>query len=307
MNKMHTTILFFLMMSIICIPPITLNAQNDNSSEMTPVGPEAFEVMKQFFDYDREIPLELKIVEQLDQPGYLREKIVFKGTRYSKVPGYLAIPKSNADPYPCVLLLHGITSSKESWWEENSVMKNLTEQLLSSGFAVLSLDAEYHGERLSNNDFESPLSFIKNRWFVSSRDMMIQSTIEYRRAIDYLATRVEIDTARIGIIGYSMGGIMTFNLSAVEPRIKVSVACVTPIITVPYLPTAAHNSAPHIRQPFLLLMGTNDEKNYTKEAAGQLYHLIESGTKELKFYKSGHMLPVEWTGEAAEWMKKYLK
>jgi dienelactone hydrolase len=186
-------------------------------------------------------------------------------------------------------------------------MGQLTRQLLASGFAVLSLDAQYHGERVANNDFESPTGLLDKGWFVSVRDMMIQTTIEYRRAIDYLESRSEIDTSKIGIVGYSMGGIMIFHLSAVDPRVKVSVAAVTPIITVPYLATSVYNFAPYINKPFLMLMGTKDIRNYTQTSAQWLSELIPGKTRNLIFFDSEHMLPVEWTNRATEWMEKYLK
>lgn len=285
-------------------------AQNDSTFTMFPIGQEGFEVMRQFFDYDQGIPLEARIVERLDEPGYVREKIVFRGPRNSRVPGYLAIPKNGSAPYPCVILLHGIGSSKESWWEDNSFSSGgqLTKKLLKSGFAVLTLDAEYHGERSANNDFESPEVFtFQKGWYMRARDMIVQSVIEHRRAMDYLATRNEIDTSRLGIIGYSMGGMMTFNLTAVDPRIKVAVACVAPILKEPYSAMAVHNFAPFITsQPFLMLMGNTDERNYTKEEAQQLHDIIISNTKEMVFYESGHKLPGEWTKRATEWMEKYL-
>src|SRR5690606_30426828 len=239
-NKISLTPIY-LSIWLVAFPLHLLQAQNDNTSDMTPVRAEAFEVMRQFFEYDLSIPLEARVVNKLEKPGYVREKIVFRNTTGGQVPGYLAIPKIKTGPYPCVLLVHGLTSSKESWWEENSPMGKLTEDLLASGYAVLSLDAEYHGERVINNNFESPLSILEKGWFVRSRDMMIQSVIEYRRAMDYLATRAEIDTSRIGVVGYCMGGIMTFILSATDSRVRMAVACVSPIITVPYLPTAVHN------------------------------------------------------------------
>jgi cephalosporin-C deacetylase-like acetyl esterase len=144
---------------------------------MAPIGSEAFEVMRQFFDYDKGIPLEASVVERTDGDEYVREKIVFRGPRDSRVPGYLAIPKKGASPYPCVLQLHGIGSSKESWWSDESFSSGgkLTKELLNAGFAVLSLDAEYHGERLANNDFESPEVFTFQRgWLLRTRDMTLQ-------------------------------------------------------------------------------------------------------------------------------------
>lgn len=310
MNKRLLLIIFLLIHTILlfCTPS---KAQNDSTFTMAPIGSEAFEVMRHFFNYDRDIPLEVRIVDRLDESEYVREKIVFRGIRNSRVPAYLAIPKSSASPYPCVMLLHGIGSSKESWWEDNSFQSGgqLTKQLLASGFAVLSLDAEYHGERLANNDYESSMVFtFEKGWFLRTRDMVVQSVIENRRAIDYLATRVEIDTARIGMIGYSMGGMMTFNLAAVDPRIKASVACVTPILKDQYSAMAVHYFAPYVMsQPFLMLMGNTDQRNYTKEEAQQLHDFIRSDSKDLVFYESGHKLPTEWTKRATEWMEKYLR
>ncbi|WP_073061049.1 dienelactone hydrolase family protein [Fodinibius roseus] len=274
---------------------------------MQPVESEAFEVMQQFFDYDQTVPLEADVIGRLEKPGYIRERISFRGALGSKVPGYLALPTNKMGPYPVVLLLHGVTSSKESWWEENSTMRKLTIQLLESGYAALSLDTEYHGERSSNNELDSPIALLENERFVQYRDMIMRSTIDYRRGMDYLTTRTEIDTTRIGMIGYSMGGMMTFMLSAVDSRIKTSVACVSPIVTVPYLPTGVHHHAPYIHEvPFLMLMGKNDGQNYTEAQARQLHDLIGSDTKELIFFDSGHMLPAEWTDRAVYWIGKHL-
>ena len=310
MNKRYSTIIFVFINTFFFLST-SLKAQNDSTLTMQPIGSEAFEVMRQFFNYDQDIPLEASIVERIDRHEYVREKIVFSGPGNSRVPGYLAIPKNGASPYPCVLQLHGIGSSKESWWEDNSFSLGgqLTKELLKSGFAVLSLDAEYHGERLANNDFESPEVFtFQKGWYLRTRDMVVQSVIEYRRAIDYLASRVEIDTSKLGIIGYSMGGMMTFNLTAVDPRIKVAVASVTPILKEQHSAMAAHNFASSItNQPFLMLMGNADKRNYTKVEARQLHDIIISNTKRLVFYESGHQLPSEWTKTATEWMEKYLK
>lgn len=289
----------------------SLKAQNDSTSTMRPIGSEAFQVMFQFFNYDQDIPLEATIVERMDEHEYVREKIVFSGPRNTRVPGYLAIPKNGTSPYRCILQLHGIGSSKESWWKDNSISSGgkLTKELLKSGFAVLSLDAEYHGERLANNDFESPEIFtFQKGWYLRTRDMVVQSVIEYRRAIDYLASRSEIDTSKIGIIGYSMGGMMAFNLTAVDRRIKVAVASVTPILKERHSAMAVHNFASYVtNQPFLMLMGNADERNYTKEEAQQLHDMIISKTKRLVFYESGHQLPGAWTATATEWMKEYLR
>jgi dienelactone hydrolase len=278
-------------------------AQVDQHFDLKPIGEEAFEVLKHFFQYDRSIPLDAKVIEVTEEATYNREKIVFTGLRGSRVPGLLGIPKIGEGPYPCVLILHGITGSKENWWESD-----LAERFLMSGYAVLTLDAVYHGERLVDNDYESPGVFtFRKRWNYKADDMIVQTAVEYRRALDYLSSRVEIDSNRFGMIGYSMGAMTVFSISSIDERISCAVACVAPAIEDPYSPKGSHLYASYIKDvPFLLLMGKTDPF-YTVKQANQLYKLIGSDQKELVLYDSGHGLPPEWKDKAIDWLGNYLK
>lgn len=282
-------------------------AQEIGNTDLKGIGPEAFAYLRQFYDYDQVVPLNASVIERIDEIAFVRERIIFDGMS-GPVPGILAIPKSGAEPYPAVLLLHGLNSSKESWWDQNSTMWKLTVNLLESGYAVFTMDTQYHGERSKNSPFQKPDDLLNNGWFIHFRDMMAESVIDFRRGLDYLATRKEIDTSRIGTVGYSMGGIMTFILSAVDKRIDVSVSCVSPIISIPYFPMAVQNYAPYINEkPFLMLMAKTDDINYTKETANQLYNLLGTHKKQIHFFESGHMLPSEWTIQASQWIEKNLK
>ena len=140
--------------------------------------------------------------------------------------------------------------------------------------------------------------------------MFVQSTVDYRRAIDYLATHPEIDTTRIGAIGYSLGGMITFYLTAVEPRIKVAVPCITALN--PYGSLVADVLAPwhYVRavgdRPLLMLMSRN-ARSYLVEDAQNLFKLIKGSTKDLLFYDvEGHWLPEKHITDAIEWFRKYL-
>ena len=46
------------------------------------------------------------------------------------------------------------------------------------------------------------------------------------RLIDFLETREDIDGTRIGLIGFSKGGIETYLAAAVDPRVAVAVPCI---------------------------------------------------------------------------------
>src|SRR5579862_374634 len=66
--------------------------------------------------------------------------IAFKGVGGDQVAGLFARPKS-AGVYPVVLLLHGLTSDKET------MMRYFGQPLIQLGYSVLALDAPLHGER----------------------------------------------------------------------------------------------------------------------------------------------------------------
>ncbi len=46
------------------------------------------------------------------------------------------------------------------------------------------------------------------------------------RTIDYLQTRPDVDGERLGMIGFSMGGIETWLAAAVDERVKVAVPAI---------------------------------------------------------------------------------
>ncbi len=294
------------------------SAQEQGVYQLKAVSDDVYNAIIQFYEYDREIPIELRTVERIENNDYVREKVVFNGINNSQVTGYLAIPKTGEPPYPCVLQMHGMTASKSDFWEEQYHYGELvTQGLLSSGYAVLALDMPYHGERLYENDFESTrITLFRKGWGYRIRDMVIQSTIEYRRAIDYLETRDEINKDFIGAIGYSLGSVVTFILTGVDNRVKTSIVCSTAIIKPRnFFPSEEYLSgvAPQTftrainNRPFLILAAENDDFNCTVDEAKQLCNLIEGDNKELIFYDSGHVLPKEHAPVAVNWFIDNLK
>ncbi|MEH6629163.1 MAG: dienelactone hydrolase family protein [Motiliproteus sp.] len=112
----------------------------------------------------------------------------------------------------------------------------------------------------------------QRNWEVRYSNMVTQTIVDYRRAIDYLATRGDIDTDRVGLIGYSMGGHMTFILGASEPRIKTIVGCVVPEMA--GVLSAASTFTRSLGDKPLLMMMAQKDKWYTVEAARQLFKSI---------------------------------
>ena len=277
-----------------------------------PIDRTTFAVLTTFYQYDDDIPLDVRVLRRDETPLYIREKIVFRSIRDGMVPGYLALPKNRTGPFPVVLLLHGLTGSKEDWWDERTPASggNATMALLSAGYAVAMLDVQYHGERVVYNNYEDfgPMVMLRhdsNRY----REMFVQTVVDYRCLLDYLSQRKEIDSTRIGAFGYSLGGMMTFALTGVDARVKVAVAASPPPFQRELVRAAVapQNFAPAIAgRPFLLMAGTKDGDNMVAEATA-LNGMIASKTKELRFFDSGHMLPPAFIEVGVEWFKKYFK
>ncbi len=293
------------------------------SAAFTPVSDEALHHIIQFYEYDTDLPLNARVIAAMGTSKYRREKIVFRSPHQGDVPAYLGIPHTGPGPFPFVILIHGIGGSKEDWWVRNNFVhgESLTLKLLAGGIGVLTMDAEFHGERIAGNDYESPDTIVFEHGRPSRlRNMMVQSTVECRRGIDYLATRQEVDMERIGVIGYSMGGMMVFPLMAVDDRIKAGVACVAPLGTEPMFNStklsasraeriagvAPYNFARKIKNQALCVLAGRRDPLYVDREVRELLEQVPSTHKEVIFYDSGHRLPQQYVDDAAGWVERYL-
>jgi hypothetical protein len=98
------------------------------------------------------------------------------------------------------------------------------EELVRAGYAVLAIDHWAFGGRNHTSESDTfKLMLWEGRvmW-----GMMVYDTI---RAIDYLATRGDVDVSRVATLGMSMGSTMAYWAAALDERVKVcvDVCCLT--------------------------------------------------------------------------------
>jgi dienelactone hydrolase len=277
------------------------------------ISEEAFKARLPFFGYDKAIPLESRVVQQWDNEKTLRSKFVFRSAQGFLVPGFIEWPKAVKKP-PLVLLLHGWSGSKQNWYEDDNYINGglMRKALLEAGYAVLALDAATHGERSHEIDYQhvNPFEDAKapaRRNYFTYAEISVQTTKDYRRALDFIEERGEVDTNRVGMIGYSMGGMDCFYMLAVEPRIKVAVACVPPLLSIGYGPASPIDYSWGIRKtPFLMLMGKQDSMGDPAKVEASYHKYIEGPDTRLIWYDQGHKLTAIYIPDALAWIKKWL-
>ena len=132
----------------------------------------------------------------------------------NEVTGLLTLPGKGKQPFPTIILLHGLGDRKTVDYIEAG-----NQYLLDAGYAVLRLDISNHGDRFKY-DYDFDLTEGYRYW---TRDIITQTVFDLRRAVDFIHTREELDPDRIGYFGISLGGIIGTIFCSVEERVKVPV------------------------------------------------------------------------------------
>ena len=305
MRRAFVTVLF----AVTCLGSWPVGAQElppqaIHRSDFVVARDDLFFVVRQFYDFDVALPLDSRTVDSWQDDVARFENIVFTTSSGERVPGDLALPLAGEPPYPAVLLIHGLNSNRDYWWRPDR--ESLPKGLLETGVAVLTIDLRFHGARSAANDYQPPALMTMNgsELFVRSRDMTIQSTIDSRRALDVLIERPEIDGSRIGVVGYSMGGMIALYLSALEPELAAVVAAAVPTRE-QELPTDHFNFAARAAMPILLQNGRTDWLS-SPEDAERLRGLVPSDLASLRLYAAGHRLPPAFAADAASWLRERL-
>ncbi len=138
-----------------------------------------------------------------------------------RVTGLLVKPKTASGKLPVVVALHGTGGNKES-------QLPLLEDLAGRGFLAIAIDGRYHGERaLGAKGSKGYVDAILRAYRGSGEHPFLYDTVwDIMRLIDWIETRPDADAARIGMIGFSKGGMELYLAAAVDSRIRASVPCI---------------------------------------------------------------------------------
>ncbi len=138
-----------------------------------------------------------------------------------RVPGLLVKRGEAEGRRPVVIVLHGTGANKEN-------QLPLLHDLAKRGFLAVAIDGRHHGARTKAGSGSAEYhEAMLNAWFGSKKLPFLYDTAwDVMRLVDYLGTRDDVDAARIGLIGFSKGGMEGYLAAAADPRIAVVVPCI---------------------------------------------------------------------------------
>jgi sugar phosphate isomerase/epimerase len=165
----------------------------------------------------RNLPLELRVLEEVRLPTLTRKKIAYRADPDDFVSAYLLIPHECPGKAPAVLCLHQTVESgkDEPAGLGGSPDLHYAQELAERGYVTLSPDYWTFGD-YRTRDYDP-----YQHGYVSGTMKGIWNHI---RSLDVLQALPEVDGARLGCIGHSLGGHNALWLAAFDPRVKAVVS-----------------------------------------------------------------------------------
>src|SRR5262245_40449805 len=177
------------------------------------------------------VPPDVKLHEaRLDPDGLLTERLSFASEKkpdgtIERVPVLVVRPGSGPGKRPAVIALHGTGGNKDA-------MRPLLVEFARRGWVGVAIDARYHGDRAGGAKGAAAYNQAIARAWKADPNQPREHPFYYDtcwdlwRTVDWLETRFEVDPKRVGMIGFSMGGIQTWLAASVDERVKVSVPAI---------------------------------------------------------------------------------
>lgn len=283
-----------------------------------------FQDLVRHFDYDPKTPLDVREVGRQKRDGVTIIDLSYASPRGSRVPAYLVVPAGRG-PFAAILFGH--------WMMPGSPLRNRREfldesvVLARSGAISLLIDAP-----LVRPGFVEEKDELRAQ--VQSAEASRQQVIDFRRGVDLLTMRRDVDPTRVAYVGHSYDAHIGGILSAVEKRIGSFVLMAGGFSDEEYVFDPDNAEMQKLRQRIgektlrdffqkyafddpvhfighsapasvFLQFGTEDQP--IPEKLGRYYYDLFAEPKKMALYKAGHALNAEARTERVQWLAERLK
>ena len=274
-----------------------------------PVSDAIFQVYKEQFSYDK-TPLNARL-EARDESSedWIHERITFDAA-YSaeRIIAHLFLPKNTEPPYQTVIYFPGSgtvykkSSEDLERYYEFSIFLSF---IVKNGRAVLY--PVYKGTHERRDDVLAAINTGENSHRYT--EYLIQLVKDFKRCIDYLEIRPDIDTKKLSYYGMSWGGRLGSIIPAVEERLKTAITLAGGLRGIGRPEVNQINYVSRVKIPFLMLNGKYDSIFPYETSIKPMFDLLGTPDehKELKLYQTDHIPPRnELIKETLAWLDRYL-
>ena len=169
-----------------------------------------FEELVRQFDYDAKAPFDVREVGREHRDGATVIDLTYAGARGGRVPAYLILPGYGRGRFAAVLYGHWMMpgsplKSRREFLEEALVMAR-------AGAVSLLIDAPYVRPGFVAEKDEA-------REAAQSAEVARQQVIDFRRGLDLLLARGDVDAKRVAYVGHSFDAHVGAILAGVEKRV----------------------------------------------------------------------------------------
>lgn len=293
--------------------PVLLACAPSQAPAASPAAPSP-DILR-LFEYDASAPLDVKVDSTERQEGLTIQNITYASPKGGRVTATLIVP-DGPGPFAGILLMHGAPGTRDVTLPEAMT-------LAKRGAVTLSIDAPFaRGERRGN---PREMLHLDER----DRDDQVQLAVDWRRGVDLLLARKDVDPKRLAYVGRSYGGAQGGLLAGVEKRIKAYalvvgdgglvdhftgpedpprlggqvteehwkrwLAIMEPVEPINFVGRAA---------PARLLFQNGHTDEMVPAADGKAYQEAASEPKTILWYDAGHRLNDQATKDRHDWLAK---
>jgi formylglycine-generating enzyme required for sulfatase activity/dienelactone hydrolase len=276
---------------------------------MQPVPDAIYKIFREQCSYDR-TELNARVEYREESPGgWIREKVSFDAAYGGeRVLAYLFLPANTSPPYQTAIYFPG---SASAWMRSSQDLESYYEFYMFLSFLVRNGRAVLYPLYKGTFERGSPeLSILSDGSETHAyTEYMVQVVKDFRRSIDYLETRQDIDSARLAYYGMSWGGVFGAIIPAVEDRLNASVLLAGGFHGSALPPAHQINYVTRVRVPTLMLNGRYDTIIDFEYGVKPMFDFLGtlSDDKQLITYETDHIPPRnEYVKETLNWLNKYL-
>ena len=274
-----------------------------------PVPDSIFQVYKEQFAYDKtELNAEVEWRDE-SRDDWIHEKITLDAAYgRERIIAHLILPKNTSPPYQTVIYYPGAEPlTRESCDDIGSLLEFevFLSFIVKNGRALLF--PVYQGTFERRVDELTPIVMgAKTHQYT---EYLIQAIKDFRRCVDYLQTRPDIESHKLAFYGMCWGAQMGTIISAVEERLAANVFLSGGLHGEARPEAAQINYVTRVKIPTLMLNGEYDTIFPSDTSTIPMFDLLGTPDehKELKMFKTDHIPPRnEFIKETLDWLDKYL-